>query len=172
MSLHTARIEWQRGPAEAFVDQRYSRRHTIAFDGGARIAASSSPSVVPLPWSDAAAVDPEELFVASLASCHMLWFLSLAAERGHCVERYADDAVGAMARNADGRLAIVRVTLRPEVWWSPPNIPDAAAVRALHAAAHDACFIAQSVRCDVACEPRIADAPDANSRMSPTAPPC
>ena len=94
MSEYSATISWQRGASEPFVDQRYSRAHEWAFDGGVRVPASSSPHVVPLPWSVAEHVDPEEAFVASLSSCHMLWFLSLAAAAGHCVERYVDQADG------------------------------------------------------------------------------
>jgi organic hydroperoxide reductase OsmC/OhrA len=152
MSDYTARIEWQRHPLEAFDDNRYSRRHSIAFDGGVQIAGSSSPSVVPLPLSDASAVDPEELFVASLASCHMLWFLSLAAQGGLRVERYVDDAVGTMAKNAEGRLAMTRVRLRPQVTFIGERRPDAAALDALHHAAHERCFIANSVKTEVIVE--------------------
>ncbi|MBE0546205.1 MAG: OsmC family protein, partial [Rubrivivax sp.] len=101
MSEYTAHVAWQRDPLEAFTDNRYSRRHLLRFDGGAVIAGSSSPSVVPLPLSDASAVDPEEMFVASLASCHMLWFLSLAAKRGLRIDRYEDDAAGTLQRRAD-----------------------------------------------------------------------
>jgi len=156
MSEYTARLLWQRSPLEAFNDNRYSRRHTIHFDGGAELAASSSPTVVPLPLSDASAVDPEEMFVASLSSCHMLWFLSLAAAAGHRVDRYEDDAVGTMARNAEGRIAMVRVTLRPRVSFVPASGgADATALASLHHAAHDKCFIANSVKTEVVCEPRI-----------------
>lgn len=154
MSEYTAQLEWQRGTLETFIDQRYSRRHTLRFDGGAVLAASSSPAVVPLPWSDAAAVDPEELFVAALASCHMLWFLSLAAAAGHVVDHYEDEAVGYMARDAAQRLAMTTVTLRPRVRCSGAHPPDAAALAALHHRAHEACFIANSVKTEVRCEPR------------------
>lgn len=154
MASHTALLQWQRGADESFTDQRYSRRHTLRFDGGAVLAASSSPSVVPLPMSDAAAVDPEEMFVAALASCHMLWFLSLAAAAGHVVDHYEDAAVGSMSRNAAGRLAMTVVTLRPRVVFGGTTAPDAAALAALHHAAHEACFIANSVHTDVRCEPR------------------
>ncbi|MDP2006758.1 MAG: OsmC family protein [Rubrivivax sp.] len=153
MAEHTALLQWQRQPHETFTDQRYSRRHTLRFDGGVVLAASSSPSVVPLPMSDAAAVDPEELFVAALSSCHMLWFLSLAAAGGHVVDAYEDDAVGVMARNAAGRLAMTVVTLRPRVAFAG-TAPDAATQAALHHAAHEACFIANSVHTEVRCEPR------------------
>lgn len=154
MAGHTAQLHWQRGADEPFTDQRYSRRHTLRFDGGAVLPGSSSPSVVPLPMSDAAAVDPEEMFVAALASCHLLWFLSLAAARGHVVDRYEDDAVGVLARNGDGRLAMTVVTLRPRVTFAGASAPDATALAALHHAAHEACFIASSVKTDVRCEPR------------------
>lgn len=156
MSEYTAQLVWQRQPGEAFSDNRYSRRHVLKFDGGTEVPASSSPSVVPLPLSDASAVDPEEMFVASLASCHMLWFLSLAAGAGHRVERYEDDAVGTMARNADGRIAMTRVVLRPQVTFVTGSpAPDAAALQALHHDAHERCFIANSVKTDVRCDPRF-----------------
>ncbi|MBL8342307.1 MAG: OsmC family protein [Rubrivivax sp.] len=156
MSEYSAKLVWQRQPGEAFHDNRYSRRHLIRFDGGLEMPASSSPSVVPLPLSDASAVDPEEMFVASLSSCHLLWFLSLAAGAGHRVERYEDDAAGTMARNAEGRIAMTRVVLRPRVTFVPGTAaPDAGALRALHHQAHEKCFIANSVKTEVICEPRL-----------------
>lgn len=154
MAEYTAQLLWQRGAQEAFTDQRYSRAHLLQFDGGVRLPASSSPAVVPLPYSDAAAVDPEEMFVAALSSCHMLWFLSLAAAAGHVVDRYEDAAVGLMARNAEGRMAMSLVTLRPQVRFSGAQPPDAAAQAALHHRAHEACFIANSVKTELRCEPR------------------
>lgn len=158
MSEYTARLLWQRHPLEAFDDNRYSRRHTIVFDGGFELPASSSPAVVPLPMSDAGAVDPEEMFVASLSSCHMLWFLSLAAAAGHRVERYEDEAVGTMARNAEGRIAMTRVVLRPRVLFvSGTGGADAQALAALHHEAHLKCFIANSVKSEVVCEPRLSE---------------
>jgi organic hydroperoxide reductase OsmC/OhrA len=154
VSEYRAEVLWQRDE-QRFVDNRYSRRHLLRFDGGIELAGSSSPQVVPLPWSDAAAVDPEEMFVASLASCHMLWFLSIAAQRGLRVDRYADAAVGVMARNAEGRLAMVAVTLRPFVEFSGECLPSRAQVESLHHAAHEACFIANSVRTEVRCQPQF-----------------
>jgi len=155
MSQYSAQVVWQRQPSEAFVDNRYSRRHGLNFDGGAAWAGSSSPHVVPLPMSDASAVDPEELFVASLASCHMLWFLSLAAAAGYCVDEYADEAVGEMAHNAEGQMAMTVVTLRPRVMFGGSKQPHAADLAQLHHEAHAACYIAHSVRTEVRCEPRI-----------------
>jgi organic hydroperoxide reductase OsmC/OhrA len=154
MSEYSARIAWHRSSDEAFTDNRYSRRHVLRFDGGAEIPGSSSPSVVPVPMSDASAVDPEEMFVASLASCHLLWFLSLAAARGHTVQTYVDDAVGTMARNAEGQMAMTVVTLRPQVVFYGSQAPDAEQLLALHHRAHERCYIANSVKTEVRCEPR------------------
>ena len=151
---YSAELSWQRQAHETFTDNRYSRRHALRFDGGAELAGSSSPHVVPLPLSDASAVDPEELFVASLASCHMLWFLSLAAGRGYCVDHYADHALGEMARNAQGQLMMTTVTLRPNVTFSGNRVPDKTELHELHHAAHASCFIAHSVKTDVRCEPQ------------------
>jgi len=147
----TAQVSWQRGAAEVFTDSRYSRRHHLRFDGGAVVLASSSPQVVPLPASDAAGVDPEEMFVASLSSCHMLWFLSLAAADGWLVNHYVDDAQGVMGRNAQGRMAMTQVTLRPRVEFT--QAPGKAALLALHERAHHACYVANSVLTEVRCEP-------------------
>lgn len=145
MSHHTATVRWQRGDAE-FAQGRYSRRHEWRFDGGAVIAASPSPTVVPAPWSDPAGVDPEEAYIAAISSCHMLWFLSLAAERGVVVDRYEDDAVGTMARIAPGRQAITEVVLRPRIDYAAGHAPSPADAEALHEAAHERCFIANSVK--------------------------
>jgi organic hydroperoxide reductase OsmC/OhrA len=153
MSQHIASVDWQRQPGEAFTDNRYQRRHTWQFDGGALVAGSSSPHSVALPYSDASAVDPEEAFVAALASCHMLWFLSLAAKGGWVVEHYRDDAVGVLAHNAQGRQAMTLVTLRPAVVYGGSARPDATEQQRLHHAAHEACYIANSVLTEVRCEP-------------------
>jgi organic hydroperoxide reductase OsmC/OhrA len=153
MSTYTAGIRWSRGE-QKFTDNRYSRAHAWHFDGGTVVPASSSPAVVPLPMSAAGAVDPEEAFVASLASCHMLWFLSLAAKQGYTVDAYADDASGVMAKNAAGKLAMTAITLRPLVTFSGGKLPDRAALDALHHAAHEECFIAASIRSEVIIAPR------------------
>ena len=155
MSAHTASISWRRDGA-TFTDNRYSRAHVWRFDGGAEVRASSSPAVVPLPLSDPQAVDPEEAFVAALSSCHMLWFLSIAAQQGYCVDAYDDAAAGRMGPDAEGRLAMVEVTLRPAVRFSGAARPTAAQLDALHHAAHAQCFIARSVRTDVRVVPATA----------------
>lgn len=157
MAQYSAEILWQRGEQD-FLGNRYSRRHLLRFDGGAEVAGSSSPHVVPVPMSDAAAVDPEEAFVASLSSCHMLWFLSIAAKRKFCVDRYADAAVGVMAKNAEGKTAMTVVTLRPEVQFSGERLPTREQIEQLHHEAHEECFIANSVKTEVRCEPVYAHA--------------
>ena len=151
--MHTAAVLWERGE-QPFLDRRYSRRHVIRFDGGAQVPGSSSPTVVRPPLSDPAAVDPEELFIASLASCHMLWFLDIVARRGFRVDRYEDEAEGVMEKNAEGKMAVTRVTLRPAVQFSGEKLPSRADIERLHHEAHEECFIASSVRTDVRVEPR------------------
>lgn len=154
MSTYTATIAWQRA-GQPFTDRRYSRAHQWRFDGGLTVPGSSSPSVVPLPMSDASAVDPEEAFVAALSSCHLLWFLDLACRAGWVVDDYHDAAAGVLAKDAQGRLAMTEVTLRPAVRFAGARQPDAAEIRRLHHAAHEACFIANSVRTEVHCDPVI-----------------
>lgn len=144
MSQHTATVKWQRHHAD-FLANKYSRAHVWQFDGGCEVPASASPAIVPLPWSTAENVDPEEAFVAALASCHMLFFLSLAAARGFQVDSYTDTAAGRMAKNAAGKLAITAVTLHPVTQFSGTTQPDQATIAALHHEAHAACFIANSV---------------------------
>ena len=151
MSEYKVTVHWSRQEA-VFTDNRYSRGHTWQFDG-IEVPASSSPHVVPLPLSVAAAVDPEEAFVASLSSCHMLWFLSLAVGQKRVVESYRDEAIGVLAKDAAGKLAMTRVTLRPEVIFGGERQPSAAEIVALHHRAHEECFIANSVKTEVLCEP-------------------
>ena len=151
MAAYTATVDWTLKPGEDFVAGRYSRGHTIAFDGGITIPASSSPSVVPLPWSVAEAVDPEEMLVAALSNCHMLTFLHKAREAGFVVTAYRDTAEGVMRKTADGRIAVTKVTLRPDITFDGPA-PDAAQLQALHHAAHEDCFIANSVKTEVVVE--------------------
>jgi organic hydroperoxide reductase OsmC/OhrA len=161
MSEYTARTTWQREPSAAFVDNRYSRRHQLHFDGGVVLPASSSPHVVPLPWSDPQAVDPEELFVASLSSCHLLWFLSVAAGQGFVVDHYEDGATGTLARPVglpgatSRKLVMTQVVLRPQVRFAGPRQPTAAEFAAMHHQAHEDCFIANSVTAEVHCLPEL-----------------
>jgi organic hydroperoxide reductase OsmC/OhrA len=152
VATYTADVLWTRGE-QAFVDNRYSRRHTITFDGGAELQGSSSPHVVPVPYSDPAAVDPEELLVAALSNCHMLWFLSIAAKRRFRVDRYADSASGSMARNTQGKEYLASVTLRPRVAFSGDHLPSSDEIRRMHHDAHDECYIANSVLTTIHVEP-------------------
>jgi len=153
MSEYVATIEWSRD-GQSFSDNRYSRAHDWRFDGGAVVRGSSAPSSVPVPMSDPAAVDPEEALVAAVSSCHMLFFLAFAAKQGLVVDSYRDQASGVMGRDERGRMSITHVTLRPEVVWSGEPRPDAAALTELHHRAHEACYIANSIRAAVVVEPR------------------
>ena len=152
MSQYSAVITWDRGDAP-FLDKRYSRAHQWSFDGGVVLAASSSPQSVPVPYSDASAVDPEEAFVAALASCHMPWFLAIAAKRGLRVESYRDEAVGVMGRNARGKLCVTDVHLRPHVVFTGGEPPSEKIVRDMQEEAHDECYLANSVTTLVTVEP-------------------
>jgi len=146
MSEYSAEVSWELKPVDDFISNRYSRGHLWKFDGGAEVIASSSPQVVPLPNSVEEAVDPEEAFVASLSSCHMLWFLALAAQRKYIVKKYLDKAAGTMAKNAEGKLAMTEVVLRPHVEFEKETCPDREHLANLHHEAHERCFIANSVK--------------------------
>ena len=151
MTTYTATIRWSRDGAEGFAKGQYSRAHEWAFDGGHVMPASASPHIVPAPWSDSAGVDPEEAFVASLSSCHMLFFVDFSRRAGFVLDSYVDEAEGVMEKREDGAMWMSRVTLRPKVEWSG-DAPDAAALAGLHHKAHDACFIANSVTSEVVVE--------------------
>ena len=151
MSSYTATVRWSRNGAEGFAKGQYSRAHEWAFDGGAVVPASASPHVVPLPWSDEAGVDPEEAFIASLSSCHMLFFLDFARRGGFVIDSYVDEAEGVLEKRADGKMAMSRVTLHPRVTWAG-DPPGEAVLSDLHHRAHEACFIANSVTTDVRVE--------------------
>jgi organic hydroperoxide reductase OsmC/OhrA len=146
---YCATVEWA-GEGD-FAANRYSRAHHWRFDGGAEVPASASPQVVPLPFSDPAGVDPEEALIASASSCHMLWFLHLARDAGLVVTRYRDEAVGHMGKDENGRTAFTRIVLRPRIRFSGAA-PDAQNLARLHHAAHEACFIANTLRCEIVVE--------------------
>jgi organic hydroperoxide reductase OsmC/OhrA len=154
MNTYTATIRWNRGDAtaEAFTKGQYSRAHEWAFDGGAVVAASPSPHIVPAPWNDPDGVDPEEAFVASLSSCHMLFFLDFARRAGFVIDNYVDEAEGVLEKRDDGKMWMSRVTLWPHVTWGGDKQPDGAAIADLHHRAHEACFIANSVTTEVVVE--------------------
>lgn len=152
MSQYTATVIWQRREDEVYVDNKYSRAHQWLFDGGVTVPASSSPYVVPLPYSDETSVDPEEAFVASLSSCHMLFFLSIAAKHGFIVERYVDRPIGIMEKNHEGKMAMTRVTLRPEILFASSTPTTRKQLEDMHHQSHEKCFIANSVKTEVVTE--------------------
>ena len=151
MHRYEARIAWQRNGA-SFSNNRYSRGHEWAFDGGVKIPGSSSPLSVPAPYSVVEAVDPEEALVAATSSCHMLWFLSLAAKKGFVVDSYVDEAFGVMEKNEAGKMAITRITLRPNIGFSGDKVPSPEELQSLHHTAHEECFIANSLKSEVVVE--------------------
>lgn len=148
MSKHMATISWKRTSPD-FLTGKYSREHTWHFDGGATVSASSSPSVVPVPCSNPAHVDPEEAFVAAVSSCHMLTYLFLACQDGFQVERYDDEAMGVMAKNERGVPWVSVVTLHPRIVYSGGKLPTPADEERLHHLAHEQCFIANSIKTEV-----------------------
>jgi organic hydroperoxide reductase OsmC/OhrA len=151
VSLHTATIAWSRGD-QLFSDGRYARAHVITFDGGVSLSASSAPAVVPAPLSKVDAADPEEMLVASLSSCHMLFFLDYARRDGFVVDFYVDRPEGLMGKDERGRISMQKVTLKPTISWAGAKLPNASEVAALHHKSHEACFIANSFRGDVIVE--------------------
>lgn len=151
MHQYQAKIHWQRGD-QAFSDNLYSRAHDWQFDGGLTVPASSSPLSVPLPMSVAANVDPEEALVAAASSCHMLFFLWLACKQGFTVDSYTDNAVGSMAKNEFGKIALTLISLRPQIVFSGAKLPSAEELAALHHQSHEDCYIANSLRADIVIE--------------------
>jgi organic hydroperoxide reductase OsmC/OhrA len=143
---YTASVFWKKKDTESFTDNKYSRKHTWAFDGGTEVSASSSPQVVPTPMSDATAVDPEEAYVAAISSCHMLFFLSIAASSNYIIETYEDNAEGVMSKNENGQMVMADIILKPKIIFSGPNIPSAEQINSLHDAAHKKCYLANSVK--------------------------
>lgn len=153
MSEYKAKIEWQL--AGEFRYETYSRSHSIDFGRGVRLAGNAGADNIPKTVAVASGADPEQQFIAALASCHMLWFLHLASRKNFVVERYVDEASGVLGKNAEGREAMTRVTLRPVVTFSgvPPTLGQFAQ---LHEKTHERCFIANSVKSEIILEPRIA----------------
>ena len=153
MSKHFATIRWFASPGEDFAKGQYSRGHSWNFDGLTNVAASASPHIVPMPWANPDAVDPEEAFVASAASCHMLFFLDFARRAGVIVTSYDDEAEGEMAKGDDGKVRITRITLRPRIVFGDVA-PTEEMLADLHHKAHEACFIANSITSEIVIEPR------------------
>ena len=149
MSEHKATISWQRTSPD-FLLGRYSREHTWTFDGGLAVPASPSPSAVPAPYSNPAHVDPEEAYVAAISSCHMLTYLYLACQDGFQVDSYLDEAVGVMTKNEKGVPWVSLVTLHPRIAYSGGKLPTSADEEHLHHLAHAQCYIANSIKTEVA----------------------
>ena len=156
MSEYKATISWERNEA-SFTDNRYSRGHKWFFDGGITVPASASPHVVPKPFSIEEAVDPEEAFVASISSCHMLFFLSIAAKRGYQVDSYVDEAIGIMSKDEHGKFVMSQVILRPQVTFSGHKLPQRDDIDEIHHESHHECYIANSVKTEIVCQPVIDD---------------
>ncbi|MBD1558222.1 OsmC family peroxiredoxin [Vibrio sp. S9_S30] len=146
MTIHHAIIRWQKPNNQTFTDSQFCRVHTWEFDGGICVQASSSPLVIPPPLSEESAVDPEEAYVATLSSCHMMAFLAIAAKRSYVVEHYEDKAFGTLSEGVNGKQWISNVSLNPDVTFSGDKIPSAEQIQKLHAVAHKNCFIANSVK--------------------------
>ncbi len=144
MATYTAEVSWSLRNGEDFLSGRYSRAHTVSFDGGTVVPASASPHVVGK-WAVEAAVDPEEMLLAALSSCHMLSFLHVARLAGFSVTTYGDQAEGVMEDIAPGKRAVTKVALHPQIEWEGP-VPDKEKLKHMHHEAHEACFIANSVR--------------------------
>ena len=149
MSTYTAKIVWKSDSPETFTKNRYTRGHEWQFDGGVNVPASSSPHSVRVPFSLEAAVDPEEALVAATSSCHMLTFLWIAAKKGFVIDSYEDDAVGEMTQGEDGKQWISKITLDPQIAWSGERVPTADEIAEMHHAAHEGCYIANSIRSEV-----------------------
>jgi organic hydroperoxide reductase OsmC/OhrA len=151
MHTYSATINWDRSEKD-FTNNAYSRGHTWTFDGGLVVPASASPNIVPLPHSVAENVDPEEAFVAALSSCHMLFFLAIAAARGVIVDEYTDAAVGYMGEDDRGRTSMTKIVLRPKACYSGDNPPSEKQIERIHHRAHEMCFVANSVRSEIIVE--------------------
>jgi organic hydroperoxide reductase OsmC/OhrA len=149
MSEHKVTVDWNRETPD-FAYETYNRDHDWSFDAGVTVRASANPAYL----GSETCVDPEEAFVASLSSCHMLTFLAIAARRKYVLDGYHDEAVGVLAKDAAGRLAVTRVTLRPRVRFGGDKVPSPEELRQLHDQAHHACFIANSVKTEVVVEPQ------------------
>jgi organic hydroperoxide reductase OsmC/OhrA len=152
MTNYVADVIWTLKDGEEFSKGQHRCTYSVAFDGGTIIQGSASPHIVGK-WADSTAIDPEEMLVAALSSCHMLTFFHFARLAGFEIVSYRDHAEGMMAEVAPGKLAMSRVTLQPNIEWAGPG-PHDDHLAQLHREAHEACFIANSVRTEVVIAPR------------------
>ncbi|MGA9795087.1 MAG: OsmC family protein [Rhizomicrobium sp.] len=148
MSEHHASLQWKRISRD-FTYESYNRSHEMRFKHGKiALAASAAPAF----RGDADRVDPEEAYVASLASCHMLTFLSICARKRLAVDSYEDDAVGFLEKGLNGKLWIARVTLKPRVRFATGTTVSPETLTEIHHQSHGECFIANSVRTEISVE--------------------
>ena len=155
MARFRASVDWALAPGEDFAAGRYVRGHAVGFEDGPQLRGTASHHVVGNRWAEAGAADPEQMMVAAIASCHMLSFLHVAREAGFIVTRYRDEAVGVMEKNAAGELWVSKVTLHPEISYVGAQ-PDAGQRERMHHAAHEVCFIANSVKTEIVVEEKVA----------------
>jgi organic hydroperoxide reductase OsmC/OhrA len=148
MSEYKATIKWARTSPD-FLKGKYSREHTWSFSGGVTVPATSSPHVVPVPYSNPANVDPEQAFVASISSCHMLTYLFVAQKQGFQIDSYEDEAVGVVSKSETGSMWVSTVTLHPKIAYGGEKLPTPTDEERLHDMAHKYCFIANSVKTEV-----------------------
>jgi len=151
VSKYEATVSWHRRD-HPFLDDTYSRGHEWSFDGGVVVPASASPEIVALPMSVAENVDPEEAFIASISSCHMLFFLSIACKNGIVIDSYDDNACGFLQKDDAGNLSMTKVVLRPQAKYSGDKVPERKEIETMHHLAHKLCFIANSVKTDISTE--------------------
>jgi len=154
MPNYKATIHWKRSGAK-FLDHKYQRTHTWTFDNGLRLKAAASPHIVGKSFTDSSVIDPEEAFIASVGSCHMLWFLSLAAGMGFVVNKYSDQSEGTLEKNSEGHMAMTKVLIQPMVSFEADNAPSQEDFLKLHREAHRKCFIANSVKSDIEILPKM-----------------
>ncbi len=150
---HHAKIVWNKKSNESFTNGKYSRAHKWYFDEGTEIIASSSPKVVPIPMSDKSAVDPEEALIASLSSCHMLFFLSIASLKKYNVELYEDNVEGIMGKNENGKIAMLEISLKPKTVFIGTNIPSSNQILKMHQLAHNQCYISNTINSKINIHP-------------------
>ena len=144
-----AKVKWEKNPVDNFTDGKYSRVHQWEFDGGMKFSASASPEIVPVPMSDPAFIDPEEAFLASVSSCHMLFFLSIAAKKKIIIEKYEDNPTAHLRKNESGVLVIHTIKLEPNISFNNSCISDDKEIENIHRLAHSNCFIANSIKAKI-----------------------
>lgn len=144
-----SRIVWRKEADEIFLDGKYERTHQWIMNDGAKIDVSASPEIVPMPMSDPSLIDPEEAFLSSISSCHMLFFLSIAAKKKIIVEVYEDTPIALMGNNENGKMAILSIELQPIVKFVGDKQPTDATVKRMHQLAHANCFLANSINAKI-----------------------